>query len=181
MAKDDELLAAPAPEKPEAPPEFDNDAEFRKIRTKAEKCRRVPGDPRVVLELVSHQGKTTDNILDEVHDNRELNRRNAMAKTKMSAKIFFNGKEVCQSSAKTISTNDGFVVHFGQIYPVQIMQWPESLKVQLIETIGLRSFVLAEISLPLCEAATTLDKVKLEPISFKSEVRFSHDHAGMTM
>ena len=178
MAKDDELLAAPAPEKPEPPPEFDGEAEFRKIRKKAEKCRRIPGEPRIVLELVASRGKA-DSSIDDVHDNREINRRNAVTKTKMSAKIFFNGKEVCQSSSKTMATNDGFAVHFGQIFPVQIMQWPETLKVRLVESSGLRSLVLAEISLPLCEAGTTLDKVKMEPIPFKSEVHFSHDHAGI--
>jgi len=66
---------------------------------------------------------------DDVHDNREKSRRQAVAKTKIYLKIFFNGKEVCQTAPKALS--EDFVVHLGQIYPLQIVQWPRTLKLQV--------------------------------------------------
>ena len=74
-------------------------------------------------------GKTTKDT--DIYDNRELNRRNATNKTKILIKIFFNGREVCQSQSKMIGQD--FVVPIGQIFPIQIVQWPEKLTVQIIE------------------------------------------------
>ena len=44
--------------------------------------------------------------------------------------------QVCQSSARYLQTtaNSGggdFVVHFGQIFPIQILQFPETLSLQV--------------------------------------------------
>ena len=38
---------------------------------------------------------------------------------------------------------------------------------------------MAEVKLPLCESNKTLNDCSLEPIEFKSEVKVSHDHAGL--
>ena len=38
---------------------------------------------------------------------------------------------MCQSQAKMIGQD--FVVPIGQIFPIQIVQWPEKLTVQIIE------------------------------------------------
>ena len=44
----------------------------------------------------------------------------------------------------------------------------------------LRTTVLAEVPLRLCEAGKTLEMLPpTEPIDFRSNVRFSHDHAGL--
>ena len=118
---------------------------------------------------------------EDVHDNREINRRNAVSKTRVFVKIFFNGKEVCQTSSKSLGSNEDFVVHIGQIFPIQIMQWPETLLLQVLESSGgLRgTIVLAEVQVPLCEAGKTLDKVATEPTAFKSSIRIAHDHGGL--
>ena len=51
---------------------------------------------------------------------------------------------------------------------------------QIVEGTTLRTTVLAEVQLPLCEAGKTLDMLPpMEPIDFRSNVRFSHDHAGL--
>ena len=52
-----------------------------------------------------------------------------------------------------------FVVPIGQIFPIQIVQWPESLKVQIIEGSTLKTTLLAELQIPLCDSHTSLDKV----------------------
>ena len=44
----------------------------------------------------------------------------------------------------------------------------------------LRTTVLAEVQVPLCEAGKTLEMLpSTEPIDFRSNIRFSHDHAGL--
>ena len=90
-----------------------------------------------------------NNNNNETHDNRELNRRNAVSKSKIFTKIFFNGKEVCQSMSKPLTSD--FVVQVGQIFPLQIVQLPELLTLQIIEGGTIKTTVLAEIKLPLCE------------------------------
>ena len=90
-----------------------------------------------------------NNSSNETHDNRELNRRNAVSKSKIFTKIFFNGKEVCQSMSKPLTSD--FVVQVGQIFPLQIVQLPELLTLQIIEGGTIKTTVLAEIKLPLCE------------------------------
>ena len=64
-----------------------------------------------------------------MQDNLELSRRQATSKTKIFVKLFFNGKAVCQSSSKPIS--DDFMVPFGHIFPLRIVQLPESLRLQV--------------------------------------------------
>ena len=44
-----------------------------------------------------------------------------------------------------------FVVQVGQIFPLQIVQLPELLTLQIIEGGTIKTTVLAEIKLPLCE------------------------------
>ena len=51
---------------------------------------------------------------------------------------------------------------------------------QIVEGSTLRTTILAEVQLPLCEAGKTLDMLPpTEPIDFRSKVRFAHDHAGL--
>ena len=172
MADDEALLAEPEQTKPEMPAAW-NEAKVRKeLEDHALLCRRAPGEPKIYLELLTNHSGTN-----ETQDNRELNRRNAVSKTKIFTRIFFNGKEVCQSSAKVLSQD--FVVQLGQIFPIQILQLPESLTLQIIEGGTLKTTVLAEIKLPLCESTQTLSEVVLEPIEFKSDLKINHDHAGL--
>ena len=155
MAADDELLSQEAMKKPEPPKEFDEDLVLAKIEKHARACRRPPGEAKMILELTMSNRKPTtssENIqgsssslrrmehgsgmATDVTDNRELNRRNAASKTKFIVKIFVNGKQVCQSSARFLQSNvnsggGDFVVHFGQIFPIQILQLPESLALQV--------------------------------------------------
>ena len=143
VSRDEEILAAPEEKKPDPPGEFDpvqvraEVSLFHKnylarlfnvlifqLDSKARLCRRPPGETKIVLEL--SQNGTVDK---EVQDNRETSRRHAAQKMKVFVKIFFNGKEVCQTSAKPLG--DEFSVPVAQIFPLQITQWPESLKIKV--------------------------------------------------
>ena len=154
MARDDELLAQNEQEKPEPPSKFDAAAVRQqvscsinsilrkkkgtsitrspfifKLEAAARACRRPPGETKIFLELLCTGVKSSNDKKNSVQDNREQSRRNAANKKKIFVKVFFNGKEVCQSTSKPIT--DDFAVPIGQIFPIQIVQWPESLKLQV--------------------------------------------------
>ena len=174
FADDEELLAKPEPEKPKPPRELNESREREEIESNAKENRRHPGEPKLFLELQLN-GRTTRDA--DIYDNRELNRRNAVSKTKIFFKIFFNGKEVCQSSLKLIGQD--FIIPIGQIFPIQIVHWPESLKIQLVEGSTLRTSVLAEIHLPIPEAGLSLEKCEAAGQEFTSDQEVAHGHAGL--
>ena len=55
------------------------------------------GENKIYLELMTSMN-TNGNPPPDVQDNREIQRRVAVSKTKVFTRISFNGKEVCQSS-----------------------------------------------------------------------------------
>ena len=122
------------------------------------------GEPKLILELQLN-GKTTSPS--DIYDNREINRRNAVSKTKIFFKVFYNDKEVCQSSLKLIGQD--FIIPVGQIFPIQIIHWPETLKVQIIEGSTLRTSVLAEIFVPFPNSHTSIDKADVIAHDFVSD------------
>ena len=126
--------------------------------------KHFKGEPKLFLELHLN-GKTTP--VGDIYDNREINRRNAVTKTKIFFKVFFNGKEVCQSSLKLIGQD--FIIPVGQIFPIQIIHWPESLKVQIIEGSTLRTSVLAEIDVPFPDSTSSIDKADVGVHDFVSD------------
>ena len=126
--------------------------------------KHFKGEPKLFLELHLN-GKTTP--VGDIYDNREINRRNAVTKTKIFFKVFFNGKEVCQSSLKLIGQD--FIIPVGQIFPIQIIHWPETLKVQIIEGSTLRTSVLAEIDVPFPDSTSSIDKADVAVHDFVSD------------
>ena len=174
FADDEELLAESEPEKPTPPEEFNHAKVREELESNAKECRRNPGEPKLFLELALN-GKTTRDA--DIYDNREINRRNAVNKTKILFKIFFNGKEVCQSSPKLIGQD--FIIPVGHIFPIQILHWPETLKVQVIEGSTLRTTVIAEVDVPIAESSLSLDKADVIPYEFTSDQDVSHGHAGL--
>ncbi len=91
-----------------------------------------------MLELLSPMTQQMTHMAEneDVRDSREMSRRALAEKTKIFVKIFFNGKEVCHTSAKSVGPD--FAIAFGQIFPIQIVQWPESLKLQASSLAQLR-------------------------------------------
>ena len=164
FADDEELLAQPEPDKPSPPEEFNEDRVRQEIESRAKEFRRHPGEPKLLLEMQLN-GKTTPSS--DVYDNREINRRTAVTKTKIFFKIFFNSKEVCQSSLKLIGQD--FIIPVSQIFPIQIIHWPETLRIQIIEGSTLRTSVLAEISVPIPESRTSIDKADIVVHDFISD------------
>lgn len=78
-----------------------------------------------------------------------------------------------------------FSLPFANIFPLQIVQWPENLKLQILESGGAgplaRPATLAEVLLPLPDVNVALDSLSAEtkPIRFVSDTLVSHAHAGL--
>ncbi|XP_010177909.1 PREDICTED: coiled-coil and C2 domain-containing protein 2A, partial [Mesitornis unicolor] len=107
------------------PPKMANSLEIeQQVREKADNCRRKPGEPALIPELVLSGGVTAT----ELCPRAEVLRREDVKKRSAFIKVLFNSKEVSRTVTRPISSD--FRVHFGQIFNLQIFNWPESLKLQ---------------------------------------------------
>ncbi|XP_032541704.1 coiled-coil and C2 domain-containing protein 2A isoform X2 [Chiroxiphia lanceolata] len=146
----------------------------QQVREKADSCRRKPGEPVLIPELVL-SGNVTPT---EECPRAEVLRREDVKKRSAFIKVLFNSKEVSRTVTRPISSD--FRVHFGQIFNLQIINWPESLKLQIYETMGMSSTtLLAEVFIPVPETAVLTGSAPLEEIEFSSNQRVMLDHEGV--
>ncbi|XP_039554658.1 coiled-coil and C2 domain-containing protein 2A isoform X2 [Passer montanus] len=157
------------------PPKMANSLEIeQQVREKADNCRRKPGEPILVPELTL-SGSITPT---EQCPRGEVLRREDVKKRSAFIKVLFNSKEVSRTVTRPISSD--FRVHFGQIFNLQIINWPESLKLQIYETTGISSTtLLAEVFLPVPETAVLTGSAPLEEVEFSSDQRVVLDHEGV--
>ncbi|XP_008942583.1 PREDICTED: coiled-coil and C2 domain-containing protein 2A [Merops nubicus] len=157
------------------PPKMANSLEIeQQVREKAENCRRKPGEPLLIPELVL-SGSITPT---ELCPRGEVLRREDVKKRSAFVKVLFNSKEVSRTATQPISSD--FRVHFGQIFNLQIFNWPESLKLQIYETMGISSTtLLAEVFIPVPETTVLTGSAPIEEIEFSSNQRVMLDHEGV--
>ncbi|XP_050751273.1 coiled-coil and C2 domain-containing protein 2A [Gymnogyps californianus] len=157
------------------PPKMANSLEIeQQVREKAEKYRRKPGEPALIPELVL-SGSITPT---ELCPRAEVLRREDVKKRSAFIKVLFNSKEVSRTVTRPISSD--FRVHFGQIFNLQIFNWPESLKLQIYETMGMSSTtLLAEVFIPVPETTILTGSAPMEEIEFSSNQRVMLDHEGV--
>ncbi|KAM6313440.1 coiled-coil and C2 domain-containing protein 2A [Aegotheles albertisi] len=156
-------------------PKMANSLEIeQQVREKADNCRRKPGEPAVVPELVL-SGSITPT---ELCPRAEVLRREDVKKHSAFIKVLFNSKEISRTVTRPISSD--FRVHFGQIFNLQIFNWPESLKLQIYETMGMSSTtLLAEVFIPVPETTVLTGSAPIEEIEFSSNQRVMLDHEGV--
>ncbi|NXY88611.1 C2D2A protein, partial [Alcedo cyanopectus] len=157
------------------PPKMANSLEIeQQVREKAENCRRKPGEPVLIPELVL-SGSVTPT---ELCPRGEVWRREDVKKRSAFIKVLFNSKEVSRTVTQPISSD--FRVHFGQIFNLQIVTWPESLKLQIYETMGMSSTtLLAEVFIPVPETTVLTGSAPIEETEFSSNQRVMLDHEGV--
>ncbi|XP_009694196.1 PREDICTED: coiled-coil and C2 domain-containing protein 2A-like [Cariama cristata] len=157
------------------PPKMPNSLEIeQQVREKADNCRRKPGEPALIPELVLSGGITPT----ELCPRAEVLRREDVKKRSAFIKVLFNSKEVSRTVTRPISSD--FRVHFGQIFNLQIFNWPESLKLQIYETMGVSSTtLLAEVFVPVPETTILTGSAPMEEIEFSSNQRVMLDHEGV--
>uniref|UniRef100_A0A670JNP2 Coiled-coil and C2 domain containing 2A n=1 Tax=Podarcis muralis TaxID=64176 RepID=A0A670JNP2_PODMU len=156
------------------PPVVDRLEVEQEVRERAAKIRRKPGESILIPEL-SLTGSVTPN---ELCPRAEVSRREDVKKRSLFLKVLFNSKEVSRTVSRQMSSD--FRVHFGQIFNLQIFNWPESLKLQLYETVGLGSTnLLVEVFIPVPETTVLTGRAPVEEMEFSSDQRVQLDHEGV--
>ncbi|KFP75461.1 Coiled-coil and C2 domain-containing protein 2A, partial [Acanthisitta chloris] len=157
------------------PPKMPNSLEIKQqVREKADNCRRKPGEPALIPKLVL-SGSITPT---EQCPRAEVLRREDVKKRSAFIRVLFNSKEVSRTVTRPITSD--FRVHFGQIFNLQIINWPESLKLQIYETMGMSSTtLLAEVFVPVPDTTVLTGCAPLEEIEFSSNQRVMLDHEGV--
>nr|XP_032629834.1 coiled-coil and C2 domain-containing protein 2A isoform X3 [Chelonoidis abingdonii] len=162
------------PVKPIPPKLADSLEVEQQVREKAINIRRKPGEPVLIPELSLTESVTPNDLCPRA----EVLRREDVKKRSVFLKILFNTKEVSRTITRQISSD--FRVHFGQIFNLKIFNWPESLKLQIYETVGFSSTnLLAEMFIPVPETTVLTGRARTEEIEFSSNQRVMLDHEGV--
>nr|XP_033804794.1 coiled-coil and C2 domain-containing protein 2A isoform X2 [Geotrypetes seraphini] len=170
----EELELGEEPMKPSLPEPVKREEVEEEVRDKATNIRRKPGEPFLIPELNMAGGITPNELCPKV----EVLRREDVLKRSMFVKILFNNKEVSRTANCRMSSD--FKVHFGQIFNLQIFNWPESIKLQVYETVGHGgSNLIAEVFIPIPETTIVTGKAPVEEVEFSSNQRVMFEHEGV--
>ncbi|KAJ8397457.1 hypothetical protein AAFF_G00437330 [Aldrovandia affinis] len=161
------------PPKPAPPERKDLSALEQQIREKASRSRRKPGEPVLVPELTA-SGSATPN---QQCPRGEFTRREDVARRSLFAKVLYNDKEVSRTDSRALSQE--FRVHFGQIFNLKIVNWPESIRIQVFEVTGSTPALLAEVFVPLPEPSILTGSAPTEELEFSSNQRVMFNHEGV--
>ncbi|KAG9479702.1 hypothetical protein GDO78_011629 [Eleutherodactylus coqui] len=162
------------PTKPFPPAPVDRQELEIQVRDKAANIRRRPGESILHPELSLSGAITPNNMCPRV----EVLRREELQKHSLFIKILFNNKEVSRTVTNRLGSD--FRVHLGQIFNLQIYNWPESIKLQIYETVGHGGgTLLAEAFVPIPETTVLTGRASVEEIEFSSNQRVMYDHEGV--
>uniref|UniRef100_A0A8C2YIM5 Coiled-coil and C2 domain containing 2A n=1 Tax=Chinchilla lanigera TaxID=34839 RepID=A0A8C2YIM5_CHILA len=162
------------PVKPVPPGPPDQAVLEQQAREHAAHTRRRPGEPMLLPEL-SLAGSVTPS---DQCPRAEVLRREDVKRRLVYLKVLFNSKEVSRTVSRQLGAD--FRVHFGQIFNLQIFNWPESLTLQVYETVGHTSTaLLAEVFLPIPETTIVTGRAPLEEVEFSSNQHVTLDHEGV--
>ncbi|XP_053499289.1 coiled-coil and C2 domain-containing protein 2A isoform X3 [Ictalurus furcatus] len=159
--------------KPEPPEKPDMAGLEQQVRVKAAKIRRKPGESVLVPELTV-SGPVTPN---EQCPRGEFARREDVAKHSLFIKVLYNNKEVSRTDSRSLSMD--FRVHFGQMFNLKIVNWPESIKLQIYERAGSSTNLLAEACVPVPETSVLTGSASSEEMEFSSNQRVAFNHEGV--
>ncbi|XP_066136174.1 coiled-coil and C2 domain-containing protein 2A isoform X3 [Saccopteryx bilineata] len=170
----EEPFRGEGPVRPTPPEPTDRAALEQRVRERASRSRRRPGEPALVPEL-SLAGSVTPN---DQCPRVEVSRREDVRRRSVYVKVIFNDKEVSRTEGRPLGAD--FRVHFGQIFNLQIVNWPESLTLQVFETVGYSgTTLLAEVFLPIPETTVVTGRAPMEEVEFSSNQHVTLDHEGV--
>ncbi|KAL1022565.1 hypothetical protein UPYG_G00029340 [Umbra pygmaea] len=166
-------VAELGPSKPDPPEEPDMEGVEEQVREKASRIRRKPGEPILVPELTA-SGPITSN---EQCPRGEVARREDVTKRSLFTKVLYNDKEVSRTDNRSL--NSDFRVHFGQIFNLKIVNWPESIKLQVFEVLGSSTTLLADVFVPVPDSSILTGSALSEELEFSSNLRVMFDHEAV--
>ncbi|KAJ7986525.1 hypothetical protein DPEC_G00340770 [Dallia pectoralis] len=161
------------PPKPHPPEEQHMEGVEEQVREKASRIRRKPGEPILVPELTA-SGPITPN---DQCPRGEFARREDVAKRSLFTKVLYNDKEVSRTVNRSL--NSDFRVHFGQIFNLKIVNWPENIKLQVFEVFGSSTTLLADVFVPVPESSVLTGIAPSEELEFSSNLRVMFDHEAV--
>uniref|UniRef100_A0A8D3CBT6 C2 domain-containing protein n=1 Tax=Scophthalmus maximus TaxID=52904 RepID=A0A8D3CBT6_SCOMX len=159
--------------KPEAPNMPDFDSIEQRVREKASRICRKPGEPVLIPELCASGNATAS----ELCPRAEIARREDVTRRHLFVKILYNDKEVSRTESRPLNTD--FRVHFGQIFNLKIINCPQSINLQVFEEIGSSCSLLAQVFIPVPEPSVLTGSAPLEEFEFSSNQRVMFDHEGV--
>lgn len=173
--EDDTVVGVnPKPLKPIEPAAFNEDEVRQELINQALKNRRKPGEPKLSIEVANTSSVTPNTQVPE----GEAMRRRALQSSSVIAQIKIDGKDVCSSEPKVITSD--FQVHFGQIFKIFISQWPDTIKVQLREAGRISNPLLDEVFLSIPDASVNSANVQSFPTEFTNDkVVAYNNHEGV--
>ena len=107
------------------------------------KFKRKPGEPILKVELQNGAVITPT----EKCPRGEQLRRADMKNSKYMVKIVFNDMEVARTAVRSMTSD--FIVQFGEILNIRILQWPESIKLEIIDASTMKP--ICQVFAPLPE------------------------------
>ncbi|XP_031724303.1 coiled-coil and C2 domain-containing protein 2A isoform X1 [Anarrhichthys ocellatus] len=172
-ASESEGPAEEGPQKPEPPEKPEFDSVEQRVREKAFRIRRQPGESILIPDL-SASGNITAT---ELCPRPEIARREDVSRRSLFIKILYNNKEVSRTDGRSL--NADFRVHFGQIFYLKILNCPQSINLQVFEEMGSPCSLLAQVFLPVPEPSVVTGIVPIEEYEFSSNQRVMFNHEGV--
>lgn len=160
--------------KPKKPVKIiDEDVLKQEVSFRFKECFKSPGEP------ILHFSINFDNKVEEdVDNNKEKMRRNAVSATKLQLKILCDNNEVCKS--KNVFLNENFTCVFDENISIKLNKIPENVAIEIYEqTNTLLRRKICEISLKVSLKNQNVETMKFTEEHFIKEEIIHYKHEGV--
>ena len=154
---------------------FDQEAVRREITERFKVTKRLPGEPKLRVELAHRHPISSPMECPE----EERSRRAKMGRYKSFIRVLVNSKEVSRTTSASL--NDQFILSFNQSFPIQLTHNPSSITLQLWEQSDSGSeLIVSEVYLDIPDPATSRSSVQPSTLDFSSDrvLRFESGDNG---
>lgn len=158
------LEKAPPKLAPKPPEKLPLEPIEKQTRAKASRIRRKPGEANLIPVLYTSGNITATELCPPAEENR----RNEVAKLSFFIRVLYNNKEVSQTEKHFLSSN--FKLHFGNIFNLKILNFPQSINLQVFEGTGLSHTLLAQVYIPVPQPSVLTGQVPLKKLEFQRTI-----------
>ncbi|XP_077862043.1 coiled-coil and C2 domain-containing protein 2A-like [Saccoglossus kowalevskii] len=158
--------------------EYDRHIKMKDAIRKRKRRRKKHGSQENLADSDAGESQAEDETLAEPQPPPyEFNEK------EIKMKIFAKYNEIRRKPGKhlnvTVSLTSDFTVHFGDIFNIQIVQWPENIRLEVVESSGFSSTVLAQVFIAIPDAQVTSKNVQIEELEFSSDQKVAFNHQGV--
>jgi hypothetical protein len=127
--------------RPDPPAPFDPEGVHLSLVQFYQQFTRAPVDP-ILLPLVQDSHPVSQSP-----SRGEQMRRGEVTRARLKIRVFYNDRLVYTTQETSIGSD--FSVHFDETFHIQIVHWPHTFKLQILECSLFSSSLLAEVYLPI--------------------------------